>query len=345
MIRKWYWYLIILIPLAIYFFVNIEIRLANWYFLLLIPIVMYLFLNIKNKSSLKFSSISLFKRSGIKRTIKHKIGRYFILVGIIFAIIALARPQIVKDLGFVKQDGIDIAMVLDVSGSMQAIDFEPNRLEVARRTMDEFISKRPNDRIALIVFAGTAYTKIPLTLDHNILRETLSEIDSKSVNQQGTAIGMAISSGLNRLKKSQSHSKIMILLTDGDNNVGSINPDVASELAKDLGIKIYTIGIGTDETIIPIQGFGGVTYQKIEGGLNEQLLREIADITNGLYFRAKDKNGLADIFSNIDELEKTKFEQNNFLEYTELAFILIKISVFLLLIGIFLEKFYFIRIP
>ncbi|SHJ81537.1 VWA domain-containing protein [Paramaledivibacter caminithermalis] len=321
------------------------IRFANWYFLILVPLIIYIFMIRKKKSALKFSSVKLLKGLGLKKTAKHRIGKYFIALGLITAIIALARPQLTQESSFINQNGIDIAMVLDVSGSMESVDFEPNRLEVARKTIEDFIKERTNDRISLIIFAGTAYTRVPLTLDHNIVRESLEGITSRSVNEEGTAIGMAISVGLNRLKKSEAASKIMILVTDGDNNAGAINPDTASELAKELGVRIYTIGVGTDKTIIPVQSFGKTLYKQYEGGLNEKLLKEIAETTNGQYYRARDSKALSQIFSNINQLEKTKFEQDNFKQYTELAFSLIKVALVLLLVGIFLDRFYFVQIP
>lgn len=321
------------------------IRFANWYFLILVPLIIYIIMKKKKKSVLKFSSIKLLRSQGLKKTVKHKIGKYFIALGLIIAVIAMARPQLTQETGLIDQNGIDIAMVLDVSGSMESVDFKPNRLEVARKTIEDFIQERPQDRISLIIFGGTAYTKVPLTLDHNILRESLDGVTPKSVNQDGTAIGMAISVGLNRLKKSEAASKIMILVTDGDNNAGAINPDTASELAKELGVRIYTIGVGTDKTIIPVQSFGKTLYQQYQGGLNEELLKKIAETTDGQYYRARDSKALSQIFSNINELEKSKFEQDNFKQYTELAFILIKIALVLLLVGIFLDRFYFIHIP
>ena len=210
---------------------------------------------------------------------------------------------------------------------MQSVDFEPNRLAVALETIDKFIRQRPQDRISLVIFAGEAYTKIPLTLDHNIIRESLKEVSTDSVNEDGTAIGMAISVGINRLKKSDAASRIMLLVTDGDNNAGAISPEAASELAKELGIKIYTIGVGTDETIIPVRVFGQIRYQRMEGGLNEELLRAIADTTEGQYYRAKDSKTLDAIFNNINRLEKTEFEQDHFRQYTDFAFIFIKIGL------------------
>jgi Ca-activated chloride channel family protein len=321
------------------------IHFANWYFLIFIPLIIFIFFKIKNKSVLKFSSVKLLKSAGMKKTMKHKIGKYIILSGLIILVIALARPQLPQKASPLSQKGIDITMALDVSGTMLSVDFEPSRLEVARKTIEDFVKGRTEDRISLVIFAGTAYTRVPLTLDHNILRESLTGVTSKSVNQDGTAIGMAISVGLNRLKKSDSTSKIMILVTDGDNNAGEIDPNTASQLAKDLGVRIYTIGVGTDKTKIPVEYFGETRYQQVEGGLNEDLLKNVANTTGGQYYRAKDPQTLAQIFSTIDKLEKSKFQQDNFMQYHELAFILIGIGLLLLLAGIFIDKYYFVQIP
>jgi len=320
--------------------------LANWYYLIFIPLIIYLFLKREKKSALKFSSVKLLKSYGYKNTIKHKFGKYIILTGIILLVVAMARPQLPANNTPIHQQGIDIALALDVSGSMRAIDFKPNRLEAARSTIQDFVDERQNDRISLIVFAGTAYTRVPLTLDHTVVSESLQNITFDSVNENGTAIGMAISVGLNRLKKSDSSSKIIILLTDGSNNAGSINPETASDLAKESGIKIYTIGVGSDETLIPyVDVFGQTSYQQSDDDLNEELLNEISEKTNGKYYRAKDSNTLSKVFKDINNLEKTEFEQDDFKQYIELAFILIVIGLVLLLIGIFLDRYYYIRIP
>lgn len=321
------------------------IRLANWYFLLLIPFVFVIFIVGKKKAALKFSSVKMLLGSGMKKTAWHKSGKVLICISMILLIIALARPQMMNEDAPVDGKGIDIAMVLDVSGSMQSVDFEPNRLAVALNTIESFINERPQDRISLVIFAGTAYTRIPLTLDHDIIRQSLKEVGTESVNEDGTAIGMAISVGLNRLKKSDATSRIMVLVTDGDNNAGAINPNTASELAKELGVKIYTIGVGTDQTIIPVQVFGQIRYQQAEGGLDEELLKQIADITGGQYYRARDAKALSQVFDTINNLEKTEFEQDNFKQYTELAFGLIKVALILLVLGIFLDRFYFVQIP
>lgn len=319
--------------------------LHNWYFLLFIPLLIYLFFKREKKSALKFSSVKLLKSYGYKNTIKHKIGRYIILTSLILLVIAMARPQLPAKNAPVSKHGIDIAIALDVSGSMQSVDFDPNRLEVARKTIRDFVDQRPNDRISLIVFAGTAYTRVPLTLDHNVVRESLQNVSFESVNEEGTAIGMAISVGLNRLKKSDSPSKIIILVTDGANNAGSINPETASELAKEYGIKIYTIGVGSDQTLIPSEIFGIPTYQQSDDNLDEELLNRIAEKTNGKYYRAKDPNALSQVFEDINQLEKTEFENDDFKQYIELAFSIIVIALILLVIGIFLDRYYYIRIP
>lgn len=321
------------------------IRLASWYFLTLIPFLLFVFLRKNKKATIKFSSIRLLKNSGMKKTWKHKVGIYLILFSFILMDIALARPQVPVKAAPVKQEGIDIAMILDISGSMESVDFTPNRLEVARSTMTDFIKERPSDRLSLIIFAGTAYTRVPLTLDHDILTESLQKVTSESVDEDGTAIGMALSVGMNRLKKSDAASKVMILVTDGDNNAGTINPNTAADMAKDLGIKIYTIGVGTDETIIPVQVFGQTQYQQVEGGLNEDLLKSIADTTGGQYYRARDAKALSGIFSDINQLEKTEYTKDNRQQYTELAFPLIKGALLLLLAGIFFDRYYFVRIP
>ena len=322
------------------------IRFAGWWFLLFIPAVIYLFFAVKKKRGLKFSSVKLLKRAGGGKTIKHKIGKALVFCGVILSLTALARPQTTLLFDIFNRQGIDIAVLLDVSGSMQSVDFEPTRMEAARKTVDDFIAQRPSDRISLIVFAGTAHTRIPLTLDNNIVRESLAAVTTDSVKTDGTAIGMAVSVGVNRLKKSAAPSRIMILLTDGENNAGEIDPLTAANLARDLGIRIYTIGVGTDSLILPVQDFWGRTqYQQYPGGFDEALLEQIADITGAQYFKATDPKALEKVFATINQLEKTEFSDDNFREYNELAFPLIKAALALLFIGIILDRFIFVQIP
>ena len=321
------------------------IQFANWYLLLLIPVVVLLFVIKGKKRGLGFSSVKLLMSAGRRKTIKHKIGKALVCAGLVLAVVALARPQTTEETAFFRQRGIDIAMILDVSGTMQSVDFEPTRLEAARKTIDDFISGRAGDRISLIIFAGTAFTRIPLTLDHDVVRGSLAGVSSESVNQDGTAIGTAISVGLNRLKKSDAASRIMILVTDGDNNAGEIDPMTASRLAEELGIKIYTIGIGTDKLIFPVETFGFTEYREYPGGFDEGLLMQIAEATGGRYFRAADPRALEQVFDTIDQLEKTEFEDDGFREYNELAFPFILAALTLLLAGIFFDRYYFVQVP
>ena len=321
------------------------IRFAQWYFLLLIPVFIGLFWVLRKKRGLKFSSVKLLRSAGGGKTLAHKIGKALVLCGAISSVFALARPQATESAEFAGRQGIDIAMVLDVSGSMQSVDFEPNRLEVARDTIDSFISGRVSDRIALIIFAGTAYTRIPLTLDHNVVRESLAGVSTESVNEEGTAIGMAISVGINRLAKSDAASRIMILATDGDNNAGEIDPVTACNLARESGIKIYAIGIGSDKLILPSQIMGRTAYRQYQGGFDEELLKKIAETTGGLYFRAMDGKALERIFSTIDQLETTEFRDENFREYRELAYPFIAAALILLTAGTVLDRYVFVQIP
>ncbi|MGM0507700.1 MAG: vWA domain-containing protein [Fusobacteriota bacterium] len=315
---------------------------ANIYFLLLIPIALFIFLRKRKTNNIKFSRISLFKDQNIKKTIKHKIGPYIILLAVILFIIALARPRISTKNQIIERDGLDIIISMDISRSMEAQDFKPNRLEAAKKVGIDFVEKRESDRIGFVVFSGTAYTKIPLTLDHLVLKETISRVNFNDVSKRGTAIGMGISVALNRLKDSKSKSKVIILLTDGENNTGEINPITAMNLAKELDVKIYTIGVGA-ETITQNTFFGKREVKNT--ALDEELLEKISRETKGKYFRAKDLKSLEEIFNNIDKLEKTKIEDKSFYNYNELYYVLVKIGLLLLIIGLFFEKILFLKIP
>jgi len=321
------------------------IRFANWWFLLMIPLAIYLFVFGKKRRGLQFSSVKLLRSAGIKKTVKHVIGKVIVSCGVVLSLVALARPQTTERTDFLRRQGIDIAVILDVSGTMRSVDFEPNRLEVARKTIDRFIAERSSDRIALIVFAGTAYTRIPLTLDHGVVRESLADVSLESVSRDGTAIGMAISVGLNRLKKSDTVSRIIILVTDGDNNAGAIDPMTASMLAQEMGIRIYTVGIGSDSLILPVQTFGQIQYRQYQGGFDEELLRRIAETANGLYFRAADPRALERVFDTINQLERTEFPDDHFREYRELAYPVVLAALTFLLIGVVLDKYCFLQIP
>lgn len=319
-------------------------KLLNWYFLFLIIPIIYLFFLKKRHSSIKFSSVNLIKKSLKKRSLKSKIGKWLIFTAVIFFIIALARPQSVKNFNLSKKKGIDIALALDVSQSMMQEDFAPNRLEAGKEVINKFIDGRKNDRIGFVIFSGTAYTKIPLTNDYEAVKQIIKTVSYRDVSSNGTAIGMGIAVSVNRLKNSNAKSKVIILVTDGANNAGNIAPETAANLSKELGIKIYTIGVGSDTEAVR-DFWGNVTYQKRTDGPDEAILQKIAVNTGGRYFRATDERALAEIFNKIDKMEKSNIDSKSFVEYKEIFPLFVKIGLLFLIVGIILEKYIFIRIP
>ena len=290
------------------------------YFLAIIPLMIawYLFRGMKVQSSVKYSSLNIFKDvpSTIREKLRH-IPFAVRLIAIGLLIVALARPQSFTSGENVTSEGIDIAMVLDISGSMLAEDFKPNRLEAAKNVIDNFVKGRTTDRIGLVVFSREAFTQCPLTIDYNVLRNLLLDIRSGMI-QDGTAIGNAIANGVNRLKESDAKSKIIILLTDGVNNAGEVDPISAAEIAKAFGIRIYTIGVGTrGEAPYPVQTPFGTRYQMVPVEIDEAMLTKIANITGGEYFRATNNRALEEIYNKIDKLEKTKIEITSYKNASE----------------------------
>ncbi|WP_300331072.1 VWA domain-containing protein [Fusobacterium sp.] len=311
------------------------------YFFLLIPLIIYLFFRKNKSSTLTVPSINNIKSYAFKSK-KYLIGKYLIFISCLLMVVGLARPQIVSE-HKIKKEGIDIVVALDLSKSMLQEDFNPNRLEKSKELLSQFISKRTDDRIGLVIFGGDAYTKIPLTFDTNMLKDVIEKINVNDITSNNqTAIGMGVGVAINRLKDSNSKSKVIILMTDGENNSGELSPMDATKLAKNFGIKIYTIGIGSYERNIP--WFGGV--RKIKNNeLDENLLNAMAKETNGQYFRASDEKSFANIFDEINKLEKTEVEKQEFLQREELYFNFVKTSLLFLIVGIFLEFLIFIRIP
>lgn len=322
----------------------IMFKILNWYFLFLIIPIIYLFFLKKRQSSIKFSSVNLIKKSLKKRSLKSKIGKWFIFTAMVFFVIALARPQSIKNFNLSKKKGIDIAIALDVSQSMMQEDFAPNRLEAGKDVINKFIDGRKNDRIGFVIFSGTAYTKIPLTNDYEAIKQIIKTVSYRDVSSNGTAIGMGIAVSVNRLKNSSAKSKVIILVTDGANNAGNIAPETAAALSKELGIKIYTIGVGSDTEAVR-DFWGNVTYKKRTDGPDEAILQKIAVNTGGKYFRATDERALAEIFDKIDKMEKSNIDSKSFAEYKELFPLFVKIGLLFLVVGIILEKYIFIRIP
>jgi Ca-activated chloride channel family protein len=290
--------------------------------LILIPIVAiwHFLMRKKDTATLTIPSIKGFEKTSFLS--KFKVFLYVLrLFSLAAIIVALARPRNVSVSKKTKSNkGIDIVMAIDVSASMLAKDLKPNRLEALKKVAVEFIDRRPNDRIGIVVYAGESFTQTPITSDKGIVKRTISELKWGQL-EGGTAIGMGLGSAVNRLKESTAKSKVIILLTDGVNNSGNIDPRTATELAKELGIKTYTIGIGTngmaDFPWSKDPRTGKLQYRKQQVEIDEDLLKEIASETEGKYFRATNNASLKEIYAEIDTLEKTKIEEFKYYNYQE----------------------------
>ena len=231
--------------------------------------------------------------------------------------IALARPQLTNKWSSQSTEGIDIMMALDISGTMLAEDLRPNRLEAAKKVASDFVIARPNDQIGLVVFAGESFTQCPLTTDHAVLVNLFKSVEYGMV-EDGTAIGLGLANAVNRMKDSETKSKVIILLTDGSNNRGDIDPQTAAEIAKTYGIRVYTIGVGSyGQARVPVQTPIGKQYITMDNEFDETTLRSIAETTGGQYFRAKDNTSLKAIYDQIDQMEKTKLRVREFSKHTE----------------------------
>lgn len=272
------------------------------------------------------------------------------LITIGLALLALARPQIVQGRETITGEGVEIALALDISGSMASLDFEPqNRLEASKQVITDFIAERPYDKIGLVIFAQESFNQSPLTLDHNMVTRSLGQVELAGDLglDDGTAIGLGIANAANMLTNSDAESKIIILLTDGVNNSGQIDPLTAAEAAKAIGIKVYTIGAGRPGQVpVPVQSlFGGsqVVYQ--ESMLDEDTLRQVADITGGQYFRAEDTQGLRAVYDEINNMEKSQVEVQVYNQYHELAGLLLVPAVLIFLAELVLRNTTFRKIP
>ena len=326
-------------------FENIEfLNKELFWMLLLIPIalVWYVFKHNKQTAELKISSTSGFKTvSSFWPKFKHLLF-VFRLIALGLLITALARPRTVDVSTRTKTTrGIDIVMTIDVSASMLAKDLRPNRLEALKQVASDFIDGRPNDRIGLVEYAGEAYTKTPITSDKSIVQRSLRDIKYNTIIEGGTAIGMGLATSVNRLKDSRAKSKVIILLTDGVNNSGFIDPKTASELAVEYGIKVYTIGLGTNGMAlspISINPNGSFRYGRQQVEIDEDLLSEIADVTGGKYFRATNNKKLAEIYNEINKLEKTEIEEKKYYNYEEKYRPLVLLAGLLLLLELILRN-------
>jgi Ca-activated chloride channel family protein len=295
-----------------------------WMFLLLLSIpalvIWYIAKGRKQKPELQVSTLTAFKNRHTSAVVR-LLHVPFILrcLSILFIVNAIARPQTKLAWQDMSAEGIDIVMAMDLSPSMLARDFKPNRLESAKEVATTFIDGRPNDRIGLVVFSGEAYTQCPLTIDHSVLKNLLNEAVPDFL-PDGTAIGMGLATSVNRLKESKAKSKVIILITDGENNIGSVSPLTAAEIAQLYGIRVYTIGVGSrGMAYSPAYRYpnGEFAFDYVEVRIDEPLLEKIASMTDGQYFRATNNKGLADIYKKIDELEKTRFDVTEFKKMRE----------------------------
>lgn len=278
----------------------------------LIPLLAlgYVLRSSKQKAALSLSSFQFLpsNKADLKVWGRH-LPFILVLIALSLLIIALARPQSSLSWQDVTTEGIDIMISMDISGSMLAEDLKPNRLEASKEVAMDFIGGRPNDRIGLVTFSGESFTQSPLTTDHAVLKNLFKDVKNGMI-EDGTAIGMGLATAVNRLRESDAKSRVVILLTDGFNNSGSIPPLTAAEIAREFGVRVYTIGLGTNgKAPYPFQtGFGTIAYQNVEVKIDEKTMKEIAQMTGGKYFRATNTRSLKAIYEEIDQLEKSKIE-------------------------------------
>jgi len=306
-------------------------------FLILI-IIKKIFL--RRSSSIQVSNFNSLKNYfGNQGKLKISIINFLFIISITLLIIGLARPRISLVDENITVEVIDIILVLDTSSSMLAEDFKPNRLEAVKDAAQEFIANRNGDRIGLLVFGKETFIQCPLTIDYSVLNSLLNEVTVMEPKYDGTAIGVAIASGVNRLRNSDSESKVIILLSDGSNNAGSIDPISAAKIAKEYGIKVYTIGAGTNQSITQIPGRGFVRNE-----IDEETLIGIADVTNAKYFRAIDKASLSGIYSEIDKLEKSEISVSYFSSFKEVYIWFILLGFVFIILSELLRTYYFRRV-
>ncbi|MDZ7725812.1 MAG: VWA domain-containing protein [candidate division KSB1 bacterium] len=331
------------------------LRFANPEFLLLllaVPAMIYGYIRRhrarEGGATLRYSNLGLVKKAGSTARKKYRHSLFvFRVLTVIFLVIVLARPQSGQKETEVHTEGVDIILAMDISSSMRAEDFKPkNRLEAAKIVATDFIQGRQNDRIGLVVFAAQSFTQCPLTLDYGILLQFLEKIEIGLIDD-GTAIGMALGNCVNRLRNSKAKSKVIILLTDGRNNRGELDPQTAAKVAEAYNLKIYTIGVGKrGEALYPVQDpVFGKRYVRMPVQIDEELLEKIASTTGGRYFRATDKTSLEQIFDEIDQLEKTKIEVKEYTRYRELFIPFLLAALGLILLEIVLANTVFRKIP
>ncbi|HYV91816.1 MAG TPA: VWA domain-containing protein [Chitinophagales bacterium] len=331
-----------------------HIAFADKWVLWLIPAVVVIaglwwyFLAKRNYAELKLSSTNSFAgfRNPFRATLK-KILPVFRVLAIVSLLVAIARPQTSFDETKMTTEGIDIVLAVDVSESMLAKDFSPNRIEAAKKEAINFVDARPNDRIGLVIFSGESFTQCPVTIDHAIVKNQLAQI-KYGLLEGGTAIGMGLATAVQRLKESQAKSKVVILMTDGVNNQGLIDPLTACDIAMQYNVRVYTIGIGTNGSAMTPVGIapnGDWVYDYVEVQIDEGLLKDIAKKTGGQYFRATDNKRLSEIYAQIDKLEKTKIEMSAFERKTEKFYVFAFLAALLLLVEILFRYLFLKSVP
>jgi Ca-activated chloride channel homolog len=322
---------------------------AFFYTLAVLPLMIawYLWKGRRSTGRLRLSGFeNLDERIGSSRIWLRHLLFAFRLLAVTLIIVVLARPQSSNRWQQVTTEGIDIVMCMDVSGSMRAMDFRPNRLEASKNVGIEFVNARQDDRFGLVVFAGESFTQCPITTDRAVVVNFLKEVDF-GVIEDGTAIGMGLATAVNRIKESKARSKVVILLTDGVNNRGDIGPVTAAEIAASFGIRVYTIGVGTHGNApVPLQDvYGRTVTRNMPVEIDEEVLKKIASTTDGTYFRATDNNKLREIYQQIDEMEKTRLDVRQFSKKKEEYFPFLLAALFLLLAEVLLRYTLFRTIP
>jgi len=308
-------------------------------FLLIPAIAWYVLKNKTNRAGMKISALE--DLISLPHTYKHYLQHIifgFRVLAVALLIIALARPQSVDKWEDISTEGIDIIMSLDISSSMLARDFKPDRLEASKELATEFISGRSDDRMGLVVFSGESFTQCPLTTDHAVVINMMRDIQTGMI-EDGTAIGMGLATAINRLKDSKAKSKVIILMTDGVNNMGEIAPVTAAEIAQSFNIRVYTIGVGSRGMApYPVQTPYGRQYRNMKVEIDEEVLKDIAEITNGKYFRATDNDQLKQIYQEIDKLEKSKIDVKEFRKKSEEYLLFVIIAGVLLFIEVLVRN-------
>ena len=310
--------------------------------LLLLPLMLlwYWFWNKKSQANVTFSTTIAFKKTKSWSDALYHLLFVLRMIAIALIVVALARPQTHSENAKTKiTDGIDIVMAIDVSASMLSQDLKPNRFEALKKVASQFVKDRPNDRIGLVIYAGESYTKTPVTTDKSIILNALSEITYGQI-EDGTAIGMGLATAVNRLKESKAKSRVIILLTDGVNNTGFIDPQTAAELAAEYGIKVYTVGIGTNGMALSpyaLNADGSIIYRMQQVDIDEPLMKKIAQVTKGRYFRATNNQKLQQIYDEINQMETTKIEEFKYTEVDEKFRWWVLVAGFLLLLEFVLK--------